>query len=339
MTVDKNILSFIIPTYNSGDSLQKAVLSIISGMPSGAEFEIIVVDDGSTDTSISVLKSSVDYTEKHRIRIVNTPHIGAGGARNYGVSIATGDYLMFVDADDEIIDVKQAYECAVNSNNYDLVYFSQNSQSTTRFESNKLIISVLGLSLKGGFDSGPCSKLYRRSVLIKNGIEFPGDIYIGEDLVFNLRFLKHIRNFRCIGKGIYKIHTNKTSVTHRLNFQTETNNAIRLISSVKSELSDKEADTLTDKFALKQFLSLIIKSAKSSDSVLFCANYLIKTRKVFLDAGWIEDYRVDNSYSTYTMMQKNVLRICWHFPFFIPAFVFVMRLYYRDNKEPETEII
>ena len=88
--------SVIIPVYNAGDYLRKCLESVLA--QTFHEYEIICVDDGSTDTSRQILE---EYCKKHRnIRILEQKNKGAGAARNLGLLNAQGEYVFFLDSDD-----------------------------------------------------------------------------------------------------------------------------------------------------------------------------------------------------------------------------------------------
>lgn len=88
--------SIIVPIYNTSNTLNKCLSSILN--QSYDNFEIIAVNDGSTDNSFELLKSIKDS----RIKIVNQKNMGLSEARNNGVKKSKGDYLLFVDSDDYI---------------------------------------------------------------------------------------------------------------------------------------------------------------------------------------------------------------------------------------------
>ena len=97
-------LSVVIPVYNGEKYLEKCLDSVLASTFSG--FEVICVDDGSSDRSLQILH---DYAEKDpRFRILTQNHLYAGAARNTGILAARGKYIHFLDADDEI--VPEAYE-------------------------------------------------------------------------------------------------------------------------------------------------------------------------------------------------------------------------------------
>lgn len=89
-------ISIIIPLYNKESSIKQTVISVLNQRY--PDFELIVVDDGSTDNSISVLKMIADS----RMVIATQPNSGPGAARNKGVSLSKGEWILFLDADDKL---------------------------------------------------------------------------------------------------------------------------------------------------------------------------------------------------------------------------------------------
>jgi len=90
-------ISIIIPLYNKQDCIQKTLDSILT--QPFKDYEIIVVDDGSTDQSVSVVESIKD----NNIAIYKKENGGPSSARNYGVKIARGEWILFLDADDKLV--------------------------------------------------------------------------------------------------------------------------------------------------------------------------------------------------------------------------------------------
>lgn len=88
------LVSVVIPTYNRSASVYNAILSVLS--QTYRDLELIVVDDGSTDNTYQILMNFHDS----RLRLVRQDHQGVAAARNYGVSLAQGDYIAFLDSDD-----------------------------------------------------------------------------------------------------------------------------------------------------------------------------------------------------------------------------------------------
>jgi len=89
-------LSIVIPLYNKELYIQRAVNSVLS--QTFKNFEVIVVNDGSTDNSLAFVSSIAD----HRVKIINQDNAGVSVARNKGTEFANSDYIAFLDADDEL---------------------------------------------------------------------------------------------------------------------------------------------------------------------------------------------------------------------------------------------
>jgi len=92
--MDSNFISVIIPVYNSQGTIKETIKSVLN--QSFADFEIIIVNDGSHDSSLEIIEQIKD----ERIRVFSYPHAGTNASRNRGVDQATGDYISFLDADD-----------------------------------------------------------------------------------------------------------------------------------------------------------------------------------------------------------------------------------------------
>ncbi len=92
------LISVIVPVYNREDYVLECLQSILE--QSYGEFEIIIIDDGSTDGSVAICTAVAQ--KDSRIRIIKGAHQGVSAARNLGIDAARGDYLLFVDSDDVI---------------------------------------------------------------------------------------------------------------------------------------------------------------------------------------------------------------------------------------------
>ena len=92
--MEKPLVSVIIPTFNRANVIKRAVISVLN--QTSSDFECIVVDDGSTDKTDSVLS---EFSSK--IRVVKTENRGVAAARNFGAELAEGKFIAFLDSDDE----------------------------------------------------------------------------------------------------------------------------------------------------------------------------------------------------------------------------------------------
>ena len=91
------LFSIIIPVFNKEEGIKKSIQSVLS--QNLTDYEVIVINDGSTDSSMSIIESLAD----NRFRIISQNNCGPSAARNRGISEASGDYSIFLDADDELL--------------------------------------------------------------------------------------------------------------------------------------------------------------------------------------------------------------------------------------------
>ena len=91
------MISVVIPLYNKEASIKQALMSVLS--QSYQEFEVVIVDDGSTDNSVA----KVEEIQDSRIRLIRQENGGPSKARNTGVKNAKGEWILFLDADDELL--------------------------------------------------------------------------------------------------------------------------------------------------------------------------------------------------------------------------------------------
>lgn len=107
--------SIIIPNYNKGKLIKTCLDSIFSQNISRDKYEVIVIDDGSTDNSL-------EFINKYDVILQKTNRLGAGGARNKGFEIAQGEYIILLDSDDFFFDENVLKKLNENLNNQDIVF-------------------------------------------------------------------------------------------------------------------------------------------------------------------------------------------------------------------------
>ena len=107
-------VSVIVPVYNTQDYLNECIDSVLN--QSLADFELICIDDGSTDASLEILK---DYEKKdNRIQVFSQKNSGLAASRNAGLNVAQGEYVLFLDSDDYLKSdtLEKLYNQAIENN-------------------------------------------------------------------------------------------------------------------------------------------------------------------------------------------------------------------------------
>lgn len=280
------ILSIIIPTYNSERTIIRAIDSCC--IDSINEVEIVVVDDGSKDKTIDIIKKEYKkYISSKKIRVVSAHHGGAGNARNLGIKKAIGKWIMFLDSDDMFIqlqnvvkDLKKYDEQKINIINYTSNRKMFNRNKYYIVKGNTLSRDNLGLNndrLKV-WNSGPIYKAFNSKFLKKNNITFPVDIKIGEDLIFNQKCLQTDTNILIKYGTIYRVIDNESSVTHMIINQDILDDGIRLTRAIESLNLSLEYKQM---FIAKNFISLMVRFLKSDSSVNNVVHSLVKYKNKF----------------------------------------------------------
>lgn len=195
-------ISIIIPVFNVGDYLHQCLDSVLS--QDFVDFEVICVDDGSTDNSLDILKN---YVQRDlRVKVISQTNMGPGNARNVGLKHAKGKYVLFVDSDDFLSknSLNQIYNNA-ESNQSDIVMFDFYQFDELNDKCDRLGCHLDNMFTDKDLNSFTFSyrdikkhvlnsffncwfKLYRKSFLDKFNMVFPENIYY-EDVIFHVKSL------------------------------------------------------------------------------------------------------------------------------------------------------
>lgn len=214
---ENSVLSVIMPVYNAEKYLADAVGSVLS--QTYKNLEVICVNDCSKDSSLQILTELAK--KDSRVKVINSQvNVGAGEARNLGISAAAGEYITFIDSDDTIdFDL---YEKACNATQNGMVdevvwgiceeYYNKNGdikkkvcispKERTYTDKEEILKAILSLEDKTIFGY-QCNSLYRAEIIKNNKIRFEKSI-LYEDFFFNLDFAKHINSLSCIEYAGYK---------------------------------------------------------------------------------------------------------------------------------------
>lgn len=222
---NEDLISIIIPVYNMSKYIKDCLVSIIE--QDYSNIEIIIIDDGSTDDSLQVCKT---YMKKdRRIQVFTETNNGVSCARNFGVSIAKGKWIIFVDPDDvceknmcsSLLKAAQGVDADIVFGRYTVLTAGECSESKETIDRSCFLgndINIVQLNLFSHFFANskkiyrgpfticgtPWAKLYRRDLLVLHNVTFPEGLHPNEDEIFMLYALENASTVVCTSDKVYK---------------------------------------------------------------------------------------------------------------------------------------
>lgn len=268
--------SIVVPVHNTAPYLSRCVESLLK--QSFGDFEIFLVDDGSTDGSADVVDALQD--RDLRVNGIHIRHAGVSAARNTGLKLAQGSYVLFVDSDDVLVvpdALERMYKClgdmpemlsygilARSAAKTELPGHSGSGEPEGRY---RTISETADDCIRGSiWFMSACTHAYRLSVIREHKIRFREGLAFGEDRLFNWNFLRHCRRLFYMEDKLY-IYTDdrEGSGSHRFvagmlriltDLQEE--NTATMLALCGDSISEREKD----RFRAKCFVSAVREAWK-----------------------------------------------------------------------------
>lgn len=198
----KGMISVVIPVYNAEKYLQETIQSVLN--QTYQNFEIVAVNDGSSDHSLEILQQFDDA----RLRIISKDNSGVSDTRNVAIEAAEGEYVCFLDSDDYLAPqyIQRLYDTAI-AHDADMVVCNYTTfRGSPAFNGQKLdAISVLRTEVlvQAGVLTSAWTKLIKLSTLYRQNIVFDTNMTFGEDLFFCWKALLAAENVWFIDEKLY----------------------------------------------------------------------------------------------------------------------------------------
>jgi len=212
------MITIIIPVFNSELYIRKALNSVCDCLD--FTFEVIVINDGSTDGSAKLLEQMTE--EYDVLRIIEKKNGGVSSARNVGLMAAKGEWVLFVDADDTVEPdfVERMCEAALGQDLVVCAYDSVSPSKTvpyilppeTTVDMDTLYEHTFCTPI---FNGGCCNKAFKTSILRQHQIFFDEQISVGEDMLFLAKYYLHCRHVAYVNKVLYHYTVNPQSLTQQ----------------------------------------------------------------------------------------------------------------------------
>lgn len=312
-------LSIIVPIYNVEKYIARCLDSILSQDINYDEYEILVINDGTEDNSVKIVK---EYQEKYQnIVLIEKENGGLSSARNMGLAHCKGEYIWMVDSDDSIKSncFSEILDYAFK-NKLDFLSFpmndifgpEENILSNYKNKPNDIIVSNIEYIKKYKVEYSACCFLIRREIISNNNIRFIEGI-LHEDIDFVIRLLEFCNRISSYQKkgGLYNYYVG------RPNSITTTKNYKKYIKSLESFYIS--IDGLNKKYSTKSEYS-ICSQVLINNMKCYALSYLLyyplpkKERNHFF-----ERYKKVNAYkigaTSFLSWKLNLLKKLYNFPF------------------------
>ena len=272
-------VSIVIPMFNAESYIERCLDSLIN--QSYLNIEIVVVDDGSTDKSKEIVKDMVE--RRGNIVLKATSNGGASRARNLGMEICSGEYIMFVDADDYVHrDMVNEFMKAcdgskdkvlVMGNNYEVLSKGYELRKLFSYEKESCELTKVEVlrSIGEGGAGLVCCKLFSSSLVKENNIYFDEKIKMCEDQLFFLEIAKHCKDFVYLNKELYYYNRDNSNAITSKYLENAYSNQLYVLERIKEVFKENLMVT-------KQDESII--SARFKKALWYCFNNEISTMNI-----------------------------------------------------------
>lgn len=206
--------------FNCEKYIEKNIKSILN--QNYSNFELIIINDGSTDNSLNIIKSFHDK----RIKIIDKKREGVAKTRNLGLKISKGKYIYFIDADDYIekntlkkfVNVVDKFNpdliiCGIYSETYKHNKIDMLNYKETFYKNSESIKKDIINLYNNNLLYNVWNKFFKKDIIERNKLEFP-DIQFGEDHIFNQNYLKYCKTAYNINECLYHyVRETENSIT------------------------------------------------------------------------------------------------------------------------------
>jgi teichuronic acid biosynthesis glycosyltransferase TuaG len=273
-----NLVSVIIPCYNAERFIQTTILSVQN--QSYQNFEIIVVNDGSTDNSLNIIKNLNDQ----RIHIIDKENSGVSDSRNIGFQKSKGDFILFLDADDVISDnyFSSALEVFESNNKIDFcTYYIEHIDENNKkinvenkrgtFENIQFEIA----SFLNYISACPSAYIYRKRSLENNHIKFATNLKSPEDRHFLFKVGKYL-NGAIIdqNKAILNYRINQNSLSHNISTNLLLMQEVFYLQTINDDLLNSNSKKIFTRKMSYQLTITFIRLFKPYKAIKYLFLYL-----------------------------------------------------------------
>lgn len=324
MSNNMPLVSIIVPIYNCAQYIQACLNSLV--YQTYQKLEIIIIDDGSTDSSCELIKAN--YSSDSRVRYIYKQNEGVSKARNVGIQAACGEYITFVDGDDVVSHdfIKEALEIiTVNSLDFvqgytkhfrsdsDLAFGSHSTHDIEIFDGDLTLLEKKVLSngivgnrlLDSCLTSAVWCKVFKANIVKQ--ASFQENLTIGEDTVFDLDIINASHRVGATNHIWYFYRYNPSSATKACNhgIRSETEKTIRVLAE-----KYRQKETFAPYFkvrAVQQFSRMLLIYPFHSDAGISLAQKKAYLKACMLSEPWSGIFLPCNAFALPSRLYDKLL--------------------------------
>ncbi len=283
MIANLSLVSITVPVYCVEKYIERCARSIME--QTYTNLEVIFVDDCSPDHSIEILQKVVSDYPQRNVKIVRQDrNRGLAAARNKGLSVATGEYIMFADSDDWIEpDQIEMMVGVIDKRGLDVVYCDYfedypDHEDFVNQNSGDDNIDCIRAMLTGKMHGSLCNKIYRMSALRESGIREIEGANMYEDICLNLRFFATTKKIGYLHKAFYHYTQNvSNSITHDI---------VNIDKKRKTALQKIHNAAVASEYLIKKGLAHLV-AHEMNEWKLLIKNELIQDNSEYSLLRWI----------------------------------------------------
>ena len=250
------MVSVIVPCYNASGTLERCIRSLLD--QTYGDFEIITVNDGSSDGTSDVLRRLSE--EDDRIIVLDQENAGVSAARNNGMKVAHGEYISFVDADDyvEPVFLERLTDC-ISDADISVCHYMTEAADEGR-SSDTVSVEDLYREMflpQDNIAAFVWNRLYRSSIIKELALEFDEKIYACEDTLFNFMYMKNVSKAGICMEYLYHYMINPDSAMFGKDFNERKISANKAYGYMLKEAAGKPQKILVEAAAM--WFNLILK--------------------------------------------------------------------------------
>lgn len=218
------MVSIIVPIYNVEPYIRTCVTSLMN--QDCRDIEIILVDDGSPDGSGGIIDELAQADP--RIVVIHKENGGVSSARNEGLNIARGKFLMFVDGDDFVepdyvsyfVSLMEESSCDIGVGK-NVFSGEQSGQIRTGHTESLDAADVIEGIYLNHYGVAVWNKIYRRELVVSNGLMFHTDFWYAEGMLFNIMYLQYADRAVIGERRVYHVRENPESATRKFSLESQ----------------------------------------------------------------------------------------------------------------------